>query len=109
MSNIKWFRADGGYLMEYQDKKVFLKQKYNEDFYRSYFYEEKMWGIEENSQKEIELTEKEWGQAVIYISILREKHLSGVICTLLEWFWGEEKIINARKSLFWQLRDNCFR
>lgn len=109
MSNVKAENTTRGYLMKFWDKEVFIKQNYNEDFYRPFLYTKKEWWVEENSKKEIELTQKEWGQAMIHIQVLREKGIWGVVCTLLEWIWWEEKVVKSRKSIFWQLRDNWLR
>ena len=109
MSNIIAERTIEGYLVSFKDKKVFIKQNYNEDFYRAYLYTEEIWGVEENSKEEIELTQKEWGQAMIHIQVLREKWIGWVVCTLIEWIWWENKVVKSRISMFWQLRDNYLR
>lgn len=109
MSNIIAENTISGYLVSFENKKVLIKQNFNEDFYRAYLYTEELWWVEENSTKEIELTQKEWGQVMIYIQVLREKWIWWVVCTLIEWIWGEDKVIKSRISMFWQLRDNYLR
>lgn len=102
--NCKAWYAFWGYYLEFNwkewNRSVYLKSDAYEEF-KAYLYSWK-WAIDNTDNPTI-LDHAEWSIAISSIIALNRKSVSWKMMSFIESIGWDEKVMNARKSVFWQL------
>lgn len=96
--------ATGCFYMELSNwKKIYIKRAENW-IYKCYEWDEK--AVNKEDFKQIELSHDEWIVITSEMTTKIRKAIAWKTMSFIESIWWDEKIVEARKSVYWQLVNN---